>query len=148
MPDDSAAPSPDIPSRVGELDHFVSQTVKGKKVIFAGRHLLLEFWGCTNLDKIKLVRRALKKAAEKAGATFLSSRLHRFEPSGGVSGVVVLAESHISIHTWPERGYAALDIFMCGNAKPHKAIPILKEAFKPTEIETMTRRRGRIRNRT
>ena len=72
---------------------------------------------------------ALKEAAIIAGATILHSHFHHFSPNGGVSGVLVLAESHISIHTWPERDFAALDIFMCGACDPHLAIPVLKRAF-------------------
>ena len=62
----------------------------------------------------------------------------------GVSGVVVLAESHISIHTWPERDFAAVDIFMCGACDPHKAIPVLKAAFSPARIDVNEQRRGRV----
>ena len=68
-------------------------------------------------------------ASTQAGATLLHIHLHHFEPNGGVSGVAVLAESHISIHTWPERGYAAIDVFMCGKAKPENCVPVLQEAF-------------------
>jgi S-adenosylmethionine decarboxylase len=63
----------------------------------------------------------------------------------GVSGVAVLAESHISIHTWPERDYAALDIFMCGDTQPEKCIEVLREAFETDQIETTTLLRGQIR---
>jgi S-adenosylmethionine decarboxylase len=68
--------------------------------------------------------------------------MHHFTPNGGVSGVAVLAESHISIHSWPEYGYAALDIFMCGDAKPHLALDILREAFQPDEMEIREYLRG------
>jgi S-adenosylmethionine decarboxylase len=68
-----------------------------------------------------------------AGATLLHIHLHHFTPNGGVSGVAVLAESHISIHSWPEAGYAALDVFMCGSCDPHATVDVLKTAFKPTK---------------
>ena len=61
-----------------------------------------------------------------------------------MSGVAVLAESHISIHTWPERGYAALDVFMCGTAMPHKAVPVLRQAFKPSSVQFVEHRRGLV----
>jgi S-adenosylmethionine decarboxylase len=67
-----------------------------------------------------------------AKATLLHIHLHHFQPTG-VSGVAVLAESHISIHSWPEAGYAALDVFMCGNARPHATVDVLKTAFRPTK---------------
>ena len=66
----------------------------------------------------------------------------KFDSNGGISGVAVLAESHISVHTWPERGYAAFDIFMCGDAQPEKAIPILKGAFHPTRVTVGEQLRG------
>ena len=81
---------------------------------FAGTHLLVDLWGATNLADPSLIDAALRDAAVRAGATILHSHFHHFTPNGGVSGVVVLAESHISIHTWPERNFAAVDIFMCG----------------------------------
>jgi len=84
----------------------------------------------------------LKEAALAGGATILNSDLHHFEPNGGVSGVVILAESHITIHTWPETGYAALDVFMCGECDPYKAIPVLKRAFKPGNVQVIENRRG------
>ncbi len=87
---------------------------------------------------------ALREAAVTAGATILHSHFHHFSPNGGVSGVVVLAESHISIHTWPERGFAAIDIFMCGACDPHDAIPVLRRAFSPGRVDLNEERRGRV----
>ena len=79
---------------------------------------------------------------EAAGATLLHIHLHTFTHGGGVSGVAVLAESHISVHTWPERGYAAFDVFMCGDADPRKALPILKRAFAPKRVVLGEHKRG------
>jgi S-adenosylmethionine decarboxylase len=123
-----------------QLDHFVTQD----GLTFAGTHLILDLWGCTGLDDEKLIDAALRRATEVSGATLLHIHLHRFLPSGGISGVAVLAESHISIHTWPERGYAALDLFMCGDARPHKAIPVLKDTFKPTHVTLGDYKRGMV----
>ncbi len=78
-----------------------------------------------------------------SGATLLHIHLHHFTPNGGVSGVAVLSESHISIHSWPEYGYAALDIFMCGHAQPHLAIDVIREAFEPDEIIVKEELRGK-----
>jgi S-adenosylmethionine decarboxylase len=103
-----------------------------------------KFAGATNLCDPDLIDRALREAAEAAGATILHSHFHHFSPNGGVSGVLVLAESHISIHTWPERDFAAIDIFMCGACDPHMSIPVLKETFKPATIDLGEQRRGRI----
>ena len=82
-----------------------------------------------------------------AGATLLHIHLHHFTPNGGVSGVAVLAESHISIHSWPEYGYAALDVFMCGRTNPRAAIDVLKEAFEPRKVVVKEQLRGKEMNR-
>src|SRR5579875_1658056 len=111
---------------------------------FAGTHLLVDLWEATNLADPALIDRTLCEAALAAGATILHSHFHHFSPNGGVSGVVVLAESHISIHTWPERNFAAVDIFMCGACDPHEAIPVLNRAFSPGRIDLNEERRGRV----
>jgi S-adenosylmethionine decarboxylase len=97
----------------------------------AGTHLIIDLFGARRLDDLRHIQDTLKKCVEVAGATLLHIHLHHFTPNGGVSGVAVLAESHISIHSWPEAGYAALDVFMCGHARPHLTIDVLKEAFEP-----------------
>ena len=76
-----------------------------------------------------------------AGATLLHIHVHHFQPNG-ISGVAVLAESHISIHTWPEVGYAAMDVFMCGNANPDACVPVLREAFSPKRVAVSEILRG------
>jgi S-adenosylmethionine decarboxylase len=113
-------------------------------VKFAGTHLLIDLWGAKGLDDAKLIERAFKECITACGATLLYLHLHCFSENGGISGVAVLAESHISIHTWPEREYAAIDIFMCGDAEPHKAVPILRRHFKPTNVQLGEQRRGII----
>jgi S-adenosylmethionine decarboxylase len=87
-------------------DYFVEKD--GQK--FAGMHLLVDLWGASNLGDPDHIDRALRQGADAAGATILHGHFHHFSPNGGVSGVLVLAESHISIHTWPERDFAAIDI--------------------------------------
>ena len=119
-------------------DYFVEKN--GER--FAGTHLLVDLWNATNLSDPQHIDEALREAAVTAGATILHSHFHHFTPNGGVSGVVVLAESHISIHTWPERNFAAIDIFMCGACNPHDAIPVLHRAFHPGRLELNEERRG------
>jgi len=109
---------------------------------FAGSHLIIDLWDAEGLDDLETVDRALRTCVEECDATLLHIHLHHFTPNGGVSGVAVLAESHISIHTWPERGYAALDVFMCGDAQPHRAIEVLKAAFKPGNVTVNEQMRG------
>jgi S-adenosylmethionine decarboxylase len=111
-------------------------------VRFAGTHLIIDLWEARRLDDHAVVERALRDAAAAAGATLLHLHLHRFTENGGISGVAVLAESHISIHTWPELGYAALDVFMCGDCDPNRAIPVLREAFAPGRVAVDELRRG------
>ena len=121
-------------------DYFVEKD--GMK--YAGMHLLVDLWGAANLDDPKHIDRKLREAAERAGATILHSHFHHFTPNGGVSGVVVLAESHISIHTWPEREFAAVDVFMCGDCDPRDTLPVLRDAFEPERIDVDEQRRGRV----
>lgn len=116
--------------------------VERNGVRFAGTHLIIELWGAKHLDDIERAETAMRDGAVAAGATVLRVDLHKFEPNGGITGVAVLAESHISIHTWPERSYAALDIFMCGAADPYKAIPAIRAAFQPSAVQIVEQRRG------
>jgi S-adenosylmethionine decarboxylase len=101
---------------------------------FIGSHVILDLWGARELGNEVAIERALRDSAAAAGATLLHIHLHRFNTNGGVSGIATLAESHISIHTWPERGYAALDIFMCGDCEPEKAVSVLRQVFSPKFI--------------
>jgi len=123
-----------------QKDYFVVRD--GQK--FAGMHLLVDLWGATNLADPEHIDAALREAALAAGATILHSHFHHFSPNGGVSGVVVLAESHISIHTWPERDFAAVDLFMCGCCDPYLSIPVLRRAFLPERVDIGEQRRGRV----
>ncbi len=123
-----------------QKDYFIERD----GVRFAGMHLLVDLWEAERLDDPELVDAALRAGAEAAGATILHGHFHHFSPNGGVSGVLVLAESHMSIHTWPERGYAAIDIFMCGACDPHRALPALREAFGAGRVEVSEQRRGVI----
>lgn len=108
-----------------------------------GRHLICELYGATGLDDVEHVTQILRRAAHECGATILETSLHPFEENGGVAGVVLLAESHISIHTWPEHDYAAVDVFMCGDCDPDDSLPVLEEAFAPDTLQQATFERGR-----
>ncbi len=119
-------------------DHFVERD----GVQFAGTHLILDFWGAKKLDNLQLMEKSLRDCVSSCGATLLHIHLHHFTPNGGISGVAVLAESHISVHTWPEREFAAFDIFMCGHARPEEAITILMRAFTPKVMNITENLRG------
>ncbi|MGH7124092.1 MAG: adenosylmethionine decarboxylase [Stellaceae bacterium] len=104
--------------------------------------MLLDFWGGQLLDDIDHAERALRRAALAANATILHVHVHRFASAGGISGIAVLAESHISVHTWPERGYAALDIFLCGKCDIDACVVALQSAFRPASSNVRTFQRG------
>jgi S-adenosylmethionine decarboxylase len=119
-------------------DHFALRD----GVRCAGVHLIVDLHGAKGLDDIDLIEATLRRCVAAARATLLHIHVHHFQPNG-VSGVAVLAESHISIHTWPDAGYAALDVFMCGQAMPDACIPVLQEAFDPSRLEVNEILRGR-----
>ena len=98
-----------------------------------GRHLIAEYYDCDSvvLDDVAQVRRAMLDAAHAVGATVLGETFHQFEPHG-VSGTVVIAESHLSIHTWPENGYVAVDIYTCGGLDPRRGFELLAERLRAT----------------
>jgi len=109
-----------------------------------GRHLIAEFYDCEPefLDDVHSVEQNMKNAAIEAGATVVGSSFHRFLPYG-VSGVVIISESHLTIHTWPEYGYAAIDLFTCGEeADPWKAFDYLKKAFSARRTHVVEHKRG------
>lgn len=116
--------------------------VVSDNIYHTGTHLLLELWGARHLDSIKDIEKALAAAVKAIKATLLEIRLHRFSPNQGISGVAIISESHLSIHTWPEFDYAAIDIFVCGKVNPYKAIPILKKFFCPKSIQISEIKRG------
>ncbi len=107
-----------------------------------GMHLLLDFWGAKHAQDLGAVEQALRAAAKACGATVLDIMLHSFGPQSGVTGVAILAESHISIHTWPETGYMALDIFVCGSCDAHQAAAELVRIFHPVRHQISSHRRG------
>ena len=98
-----------------------------------GKHLLLDFYGAKNLTDLNYIKRALISTADKCKATVLGVNFHSFGINKGITGVIILAESHISIHTWPEINFVALDVFMCGNCTATDAVEPLKQFFKPTK---------------
>ena len=107
-----------------------------------GLHLLIDLWECSHLQDIVLIENTMRKAAETCGATVLEIKLHSFGENAGITGVAILAESHISIHTWPETGYVAIDVFMCGRCDPDKAVPVFEAAFAPRRSQVSAHKRG------
>ena len=108
-----------------------------------GQHLLMDFYGCDGhlLDDAEYMEAQLRRAAEAASAHVLSATFHRFAPQG-ISGVLSLRESHLAIHTWPERRFAAADLFSCGQIDPWPAHDLLKEALRAEHTRTRQQARG------
>ena len=134
------APRPVVvtPSNDDVKDHFINKN----GLSYAGSHVIIDLWEAKGLDDREKIETALIDAVNEAGATLLHIHLHKFEDGGGISGVAVLAESHISVHTWPEKGFAAFDVFMCGNAEPRKALDVFKRVFEPGRVVVGEHKRG------
>ncbi len=113
---------------------------------YLGRHLLAEFYECNPniLNNCELIEEQMQQAALACGATIVQSNFHTFSPYG-VSGVVIIAESHLAIHTWPEFGYAAVDLFTCGETcDPKVAYEFLKNAFRAGSAHYSELKRGEL----
>ncbi|SER45567.1 S-adenosylmethionine decarboxylase [Tranquillimonas rosea] len=118
-------------------DHFIRRDGR----VFAGTHLIIEVVDGTGLDDEARIQQAFRDCVDECGATLLHIHTHKFSPQG-VSGVAVLAESHISVHTWPEIGYGAFDVFMCGDAEPWRAVGVLSAAFDTPDVRVKELLRG------
>lgn len=108
-----------------------------------GRQLVVEMWDCARrVDDPAKLRAALEEAVRRAGATLIDVQVHPFNPHGA-SGMALLAESHISFHTWPELGYVALDVFTCGErVEPERAVEVFRDLFSPRQVSVVEIRRG------
>lgn len=111
-----------------------------------GRHVHLDLYGCPAelLATPANSRRILLEAADKMGATIISENFHAFNPHG-VSGVVIIAESHLTVHTWPEHGYAAVDVFSCGDLDLDAGLQLLEKEFKAQHKELKAFDRGWVK---
>lgn len=140
------APPPRLAEDARAIDTSAEEALatEGRARRLAGTHLLIDLWDARGLDDLGLAEDTLREAVSAVGATLLHLHLHHFTINNGVSGVAVLAESHISIHTWPERGYAALDIFVCGDSDPRAALPVFRRAWSPARMEVRTCERGLV----
>lgn len=113
---------------------------------YAGKHLLIDLYGCS-YGTITEISDVLIEAAKATGATVLFNYSHPFD-GGGSSGVIVLAESHLSYHLWEDEKFIALDIFVCGTCNPFNALPILKDYFKPSFTSMILEKRGKQINQS
>lgn len=117
------------------------------KLSFAGIHIIADFWFSRHLEQKEELKRLLLAAAKAAGATPLKISLHKFSPQG-LAGILLIAESHLALHTWPEIEYIALDIFTCGkNMKPRRALAFLRKELRPKKVSVREFVRGRVPSR-
>ena len=121
---------------------YSNYVIEEKNINYIGIHILIDMWEPKHIDNLQHVETALRHSITVSIATLLHLHLHKFEKNGGITGVAVLAESHISIHTWPERNFAAFDIFTCGNTNPQAAAEALREAFLPKNFKILKALRG------
>lgn len=113
-----------------------------QKPKYAGIHLIVEFWGTKIIENSDKIKNILIKTAKESKNTPLGIKIHKF-PLMGITGFILLAESHISIHTWPERKYVAIDIFSCGaKSEPWKGLEYLKKIFQPEKVRIREIKRG------
>ncbi|MCD9146831.1 adenosylmethionine decarboxylase [Pseudophaeobacter flagellatus] len=140
MRDAHSAPQGIAPRKAAQSQRSDRLTQRDGRV-FAGTHLIIEVTQGRGLDSEARIQQAFCDVISACGATLLHMHTHRFSPQG-ISGVAVLAESHISVHTWPEVGYGAFDVFMCGDADPWRAIEVLKRAFDTTSVTVREILRG------
>lgn len=115
---------------------------KSSQKLNIGRHLICDFYGGEIIENSRKLEEVLRLAAKEANSTDLEFLAHKFEPQG-LTGVLILAESHISYHSWPEKNYLAIDIFTCGKkTKPERALEFLKKVLKPEKVKIKEIRRG------
>jgi len=128
---------------------YISMVQKTKRrklnnIKYAGVHLIAEFWKGRNIEDKKELKEILLNTAKEANNIPLEVAIHKFSPYG-ITGVVLLAESHIALHFWPEFNYLAVDIFTCGDASlPEKGLEYLKKELKPQKVEVKKIKRGKI----
>jgi S-adenosylmethionine decarboxylase len=114
----------------------------GSQTITIGRHLIIELSNASRLDEKQRILEVISAIADVIGATKLRSVIHDFGEGHGITGLLLLAESHISIHTWPEHEYAAVDIFMCGQGDIYRSVTVLESYFPEADIEHRLLTRG------
>ena len=115
------------------------------KFAYAGTHVVADFWNGKIIENKKELEQLLQGAAKAANSKPLQLSIYKFKPQG-ITGVILLAESHIAVHTWPEIGYIAIDIFTCGKAaQPKKALKFFEDYLKPKKMEVNEIKRGMVK---
>lgn len=126
-----------------KFDKPIMVEVKPSRMKQLGTHLVVDAWQSPGdlLNDPERIRRALLDAIAAGGATLIDLCVHQFSPHG-VTATATLAESHIAVHTWPELGYFAADLFFCGSGDPHRAIQLLQEALQAKQVRMTELKRG------
>jgi S-adenosylmethionine decarboxylase len=123
---------------------WIKQLNAKRRREYIGTHFVADFWNGRIIEDEKELQDLLIEAVKEAKCVPLKSAIHKFSPQG-ITGVMVLSESHLSIHTWPERNYIAIDVFTCGNtAEPEKAIEYLRTKLNPKKVKIRKIKRGKI----
>ena len=129
---------------INKTKRSIQWVIKKRKQKYSGVHLIAEFWYGKIVEDKEELKKILIESVKRANNTPLEIAIYKFEPRG-ITGIVLLAESHIAIHTWPEFNYTAIDIYTCGDkANPDKAIDYLKEELRPQKVEIKRIKRGKI----
>ena len=124
--------------RAGNSNDFIERD----GIKFAGTHLVIDVVGAKQLGDLDIVEVALKSCVEAAGASVLHSHLHHTVPGKGVYGVAVLGDGHISVHSFPDAGYAAFDVFLGTTVRPHAIVTVLRQAFSARDVFVREHKRG------
>lgn len=128
-------------------DAAFAHFVRNGRGAYVGRHLILDMWGVENHASEELILRTFEEACRDIGAQVLFSHVHPFGPDCGTTGVVVLAESHLTWHHYPEANFIAIDVFVCGRLSPEGAVPRLRDFWKATQVNFQEFRRGEVADR-
>jgi S-adenosylmethionine decarboxylase len=126
--------------------HEATNAQVARDLTRTGTHLIIDLLGAQRLDDLQHIEETLKRCVAEAGAKLLQIHLHRFLPNGSISGVAVLAEGHISLHSWPHARSASLHVFMGGEAAPEHSLAALKQAFSPVKAVVRKHPLGEGRN--
>ena len=125
------------------MDHF-EHFIRDEDNIYVGNHLIADLWGIDNNRDSTSIEEMFVASCRDAGATVLFSHCHLFGPDCGTTGVIVLAESHLSWHHYPEVHMISIDIFMCGSANPNKAMTRIKNFWRPEHVDLRVLKRGQV----
>lgn len=127
------------------MDHF-NHFIQTDDIVYVGNHLIIDLWGIKNYFDSKTITDLFVQSCRDAGATVLFSHCHPFGENCGTTGVIVLAESHLSWHHYPEVHMISIDIFMCGSADPNRAMKRIRQFWEPNYEDVNILRRGVVEN--